>query len=114
MEGIECHTKELELYLEGSKDLSRTIPRKAVINTRQEVKTLQCISALYPPFLPLIVFKWLWKDRKDLKPQNIPQEERWRMKDNFRTLRILITPTDLGNSTRRFQISAHSFTLTLN
>lgn len=48
VEGLECHTRELELYLEGSKDLSRTIPRKAKINTRQEVKTLQGISALHP------------------------------------------------------------------
>ena len=40
VEGLECHTKELELYVEGGKDLSRTIPRKAMINTRQEVKTL--------------------------------------------------------------------------
>lgn len=48
VEGPECHTKEPELYLQGSKDLSRTIPGKAMINTRQEVKTLQCISALHP------------------------------------------------------------------
>ena len=48
MEGLECHTKELELYLGGSKDLSRTIPKTAMINTRQEVKTLQGISALHP------------------------------------------------------------------
>lgn len=40
MEGLECHAKGPELYLEGSKDLSRTISMKAMINTRQEVKTL--------------------------------------------------------------------------
>lgn len=66
MEGLECHAKELELDLQGSKDLSRTIPRKAMINTRQEVKTLQCISALHPHFLALIIFERLWKDRRDL------------------------------------------------
>ena len=66
MEGLECHAKELELYLEGGKDLSRTIFMKAMINTRQEVKTFQCISALHPPFLALIIFEWLWKDGRDL------------------------------------------------
>lgn len=66
MDRLECHAKEPELYLQGSKDLSRTIPRKAMINTRQEVKTLQHISALHPPFLALIIFEWLWKDRRDL------------------------------------------------
>lgn len=33
---------------------------------------------------PLIIFKWLWKERRDLKPQNIPQGEKWRTKDNFK------------------------------
>lgn len=52
VEGPECHTKEPELYLQGSKDLSRTIPRKTMISTRQEAKPLKCIWALCPLLVP--------------------------------------------------------------
>lgn len=47
MEGPECHSKGFELYLDGSKGPSRSIPRKVMISTRQ-VKTPQCISVLHP------------------------------------------------------------------
>lgn len=61
VKGPECCTKELELYLQGSEDLSGTIPRKAMINPRQEVKTFQYILALHPGFLSLSISEWQWE-----------------------------------------------------
>ena len=113
VEGLECHIKELELYLGGSKDLSRTIPRKAMINTRQEVKTLQafllstlllvtdCVGVAVEGQKRFITTKHITRGKME-------DERQFQNRNNMNSH----CTTNVGNSTRHFQTPALSFTPT--